>query len=56
MEQGVPEEHVLGLAPRAVYDNDVVRRRGEVRVQVLQVFGVGSGIQDEGVCVSAHGG
>ena len=56
VEQAVFEEHVFGLAPGAVYDDDVVVLCGCVLVlhQLLQVLGLGTWVQDQSPAVPAH--
>lgn len=54
-QESVPQEHVFSLTPGAVDQNDVVRCSGEIRAQILQIVGRGSGIQQQGARVSTHG-
>lgn len=56
VEQAVFEEHVLGLAPGAVYDDHIMLGRSHLLVlhQLLQALGRGTRVQDQRPAVLTH--
>lgn len=56
MEQAVFEEHVFSLAPRAIYDDDVMLYSAYFLVfhQFLQVLGFGARVQDQCPAVATY--
>ena len=54
MKEGVPEKHVLGLAPCSVDDDDVLLISHQVFIQILQVLSLWPWIEEKGSTVLAH--
>lgn len=53
-EKGVAEEHVSGLAPRSVDDDDVVHRGRGLLLHVLQALRIQARVQNQRTGVATH--